>query len=296
MSTLPSVEPPTTSVESTSEVAGEDIWKEEYEEQVKAWRNQSAEAREKAEKVREQWEIKRAAEREEAAKRKAAGFPEPEPEVIPGPQAGSVSESMASSAVLVPSEKEEAVKTEENTTVEDPAPSPSPADVRNLVTGEPQGRVRSFAFDCSLLAYEGVILQVASSTISQPDTIDGSQKWEEVNSPTTSYPSMSFPEQSATPPLESDRDNHRQTHSQPTSAPRTATLSVFDTSLSPRMRMKAFASSLAINLLLPFVNGVMLGFGEIFAKNFVLGWLGWGATATNVGISQRRSGRQAGLR
>jgi hypothetical protein len=28
-------------------------------------------------------------------------------------------------------------------------------------------------------------------------------------------------------------------------------------------------------MLLPFVNGVMLGFGEIFAKNVVVGWFGW---------------------
>jgi len=49
----------------------------------------------------------------------------------------------------------------------------------------------------------------------------------------------------------------------------------------------AFASSLAINLFLPFVNGVMLGFGEVFAKNLMLGWLGWGSTATHVGPSKR---------
>ena len=52
-------------------------------------------------------------------------------------------------------------------------------------------------------------------------------------------------------------------------------------------------SSLAINLALPFVNGVMLGFGEIFAKNILLDRLGWKRTtiATNVGVgaSQRRS-------
>lgn len=52
----------------------------------------------------------------------------------------------------------------------------------------------------------------------------------------------------------------------------------------------ALFSSLAINLLLPFVNGVMLGFGEIFAKNVVVGWLGWkvpGSTAANVGVRAR---------
>lgn len=97
-------EPTTVLLESTSSevIAVEDSWNQEYEEQVKVWRNQSAEAREKAEKTREEWETKRAAEREEAAKRKAAGQPVPEPEIILGPQV-----PMTSSAVLVHHEKEE---------------------------------------------------------------------------------------------------------------------------------------------------------------------------------------------
>jgi hypothetical protein len=44
-------------------------------------------------------------------------------------------------------------------------------------------------------------------------------------------------------------------------------------------------SSLSINMLLPFVNGVMLGFGEIFAKTVIVEWLGWGPkVATNLGL------------
>ncbi|TFY74610.1 hypothetical protein EWM64_g9403 [Hericium alpestre] len=49
-------------------------------------------------------------------------------------------------------------------------------------------------------------------------------------------------------------------------------------------------------MLLPFVNGVMLGFGEIFAKNVVVGWFGFGkrgsgtGAAANVGIGARRPG------
>lgn len=55
----------------------------------------------------------------------------------------------------------------------------------------------------------------------------------------------------------------------------------------------ALFSSLAINLALPFVNGVMLGFGEIFAKNVIMGWLGWnagapGSVATNAGIGVKK--------
>jgi len=55
------------------------------------------------------------------------------------------------------------------------------------------------------------------------------------------------------------------------------------------MRVKALFSAMAINMLLPFVNGVMLGFGEIFAKNVIMEWLGWkvlgsGSVATTTGI------------
>lgn len=58
---------------------------------------------------------------------------------------------------------------------------------------------------------------------------------------------------------------------------------------------------MAINILLPFVNGVMLGFGEIFAKNVVVKWFGWkpiirmpsGSIAANVGIRKfTKSGSQ----
>jgi Outer membrane protein TOM13 len=70
-----------------------------------------------------------------------------------------------------------------------------------------------------------------------------------------------------------------------------ATLAIFDSTLSTRTRVKALFSSLAINMLLPFVNGVMLGFGEIFAKNVIIGWLGWKvpgsdsvATTTGIGV------------
>jgi hypothetical protein len=45
-------------------------------------------------------------------------------------------------------------------------------------------------------------------------------------------------------------------------------------------------------MFLPFVNGVMLGFGEIFAKTVIVGWLGWGPTvATNVGLGVRSGNR-----
>jgi len=67
--------------------------------------------------------------------------------------------------------------------------------------------------------------------------------------------------------------------------PPSVTLSIFRPGLSPRTRALAIASSIAINFILPFINGVMLGFGEIFAKNFVAPLFGIRPpSVANVGV------------
>ncbi|KIM84995.1 hypothetical protein PILCRDRAFT_378143 [Piloderma croceum F 1598] len=157
------------------------------------------------------------------------------------------------------------------------APEPSPADVRDLVSGEHEG--------------------------TGEESKASSQKWSDVPSDlASSYPSISFPSPSR--PTSPSHSHPRRTHPQPTShayhadpqsthspdagpVPTSATLAIFDSSLSIQTRLGALISSLGINLVLPFVNGVMLGFGEIFAKNIVAGWLGWkspGSGIANVGI------------
>ena len=122
---------------------------------------------------------------------------------------------------------------------------------------------------------------VENPLLRQDTATEESQKWVDVPSVTSSFPSMSFPEHDEHTPLH----NRRVT---PQPDPVSLTSSIFDTSLSRRTRLTAFFSSLAVNLLLPFVNGVMLGFGEIFAKNVVMHWLGWnpgpGSVAATVGI------------
>jgi hypothetical protein len=47
---------------------------------------------------------------------------------------------------------------------------------------------------------------------------------------------------------------------------------IFDSSLSTSTRTWALLASLGINFFLPFVNGVMLGVGEIFAKEIIGTW------------------------
>lgn len=90
---------------------------------------------------------------------------------------------------------------------------------------------------------------------------------------------MTFPERTTTPSPSPGYNTIE--------PPRTATLAILDPSLSTWTRLRALFASLAINLLLPFVNGVMLGFGEIFAKEVVIGWFGWkksGSIAASAGI------------
>lgn len=102
----------------------------------------------------------------------------------------------------------------------------------------------------------------------QPSSSDSApahhEKWENVpTSLDSSFPSMTFPEYSPAPPQHTE---------EPTFTP---TLAIFDSSLSSKTRLTALFSSLAINFFLPFVNGIMLGFGEIFAKNVLFVNMKW---------------------
>ncbi|KAJ7727294.1 hypothetical protein DFH07DRAFT_231768 [Mycena maculata] len=251
--------PSTSTTESSpSSDLVDDASQSEYESHVQEWRAQSAEAREKAEKERARWEAIRAAEKQEAALRKAA-LP------VDSGVGGEIThgwETVGSSQAPRPS-------------------SPSPADSRDLVTGEPQKHI--------------ITKQVGAAQKSQSaqDPGDESQKWEDVSSQlTSSFPSMSFPDRTNTP-----SPHH---HPPPPAALESATLAIFDPSLSTRTRVTALFSSFAINFLLPFVNGVMLGFGEIFAKNIVLEYFGWrpvsqpGSTAASAGLGVRSLNRTKG--
>ena len=63
----------------------------------------------------------------------------------------------------------------------------------------------------------------------------------------------------------------------PSAPPPTGSLtrSIFAPGISPLRRATLLLASLAINIGLPFVNGVALGFGEIFARTFVAPRLGF---------------------
>ncbi|KAG6865911.1 hypothetical protein C0991_010744 [Blastosporella zonata] len=245
---------------SISSGSSTDSWKAEYEAQIETWREQSAEAREKAEKERERWEAIRAVEKKEAERRKALGIadePEPEP-------TGQEHEAGWENVTQHSSKTATAV-TESQPSVQLPdASSKSTAPMAPIEREVPRPH-------------------------SQADTKDGSQKWEDIHSSvTSSYPSLEYPERTETP-----SPSHRHPAPPPV-APLSATLAVFDSTLTTRTRVKALFSSLAINMLLPFVNGVMLGFGEIFAKNVVMKWFGW--KPTGPGYVAVATGINAGVK
>lgn len=247
----------------------EDSWKAEYEAQVETWRTQSSEAREKAQRERERWESIRAAEREEAERRKAMGIvdePEPTAEL-----SESEREHDASWETVSSHRPESEHLAESSIAPSERAVSPKPpADHKEYITPVLTASVPSAEI---------------TRTHSHADTGDDSQKWEDIQSESiTSFPSMSYPEHTQTP---------SPSRQEPPPAPLNATIAIFDSSLSTRTRVTALFSSLAINMLLPFVNGVMLGFGEIFAKNVVMDWFGWrpaapGHVAASAGLSASR--------
>ncbi|OBZ72446.1 hypothetical protein A0H81_07854 [Grifola frondosa] len=292
--TAPSSTEPDTTASSSEAQSVEKDWKEEYEFHLAEWKQRSAEQRQKAEEERAKWEAIR-------AKEKAEGK-EPSPLL----RSDSGWEALSGSATATAS-----------------VASPSHVDARDLVSGETEG-------GHSLEFVEAVHPGEASSrTPPPPDS--GTQehnsepesskheKWDDMaSSLTSSYPSMSFPSDPHSPTSSARHDlsdnhahdhrhrdhhhAHEHDHAHPhshahalahdaASASGTATLSVFDTSLSSKTRALALLSSVAINVLLPFVNGVMLGFGEIFAKNIVVRWLGWKIPGTASAATGRGPGK-----
>lgn len=246
--------------DSTAAASANESWKAEYESQVETWRAQSSEAREKAEKERARWEAIRAAEQEEAVRRKADDIGDT-PKVKEEQELGWETVS----------DRQSANPTDSTIVSETYLPS-SAVGKRDSGTG-----TSHFISPPTNVGLPTTLPRMHSGVESE------SQKWEDIPSVASSFPSMSYPERTETPsPLQ---PHPPQSHS----APATATLAVFDSSLSARTRIKALLSSVAINMLLPFVNGVMLGFGEIFAKNVIMDFLGWtsppsGSVAATTGI------------
>lgn len=71
------------------------------------------------------------------------------------------------------------------------------------------------------------------------------------------------------------------------------TLAIFANGITWRRRSYLLLASVAINLGLPFINGVMLGFGEIFARTIVAPWIGLAPASININAPGPRSAAAA---
>ncbi|UZJ52612.1 hypothetical protein CBS101457_001932 [Exobasidium rhododendri] len=72
------------------------------------------------------------------------------------------------------------------------------------------------------------------------------------------------------------------------------TTAIFAKDLKWRRRSYLVIASLAINLGLPFLNGVMLGFGEIFARTIMAPWIGLAPGAININAPGQRTSNTGG--
>ncbi|CAE6481478.1 unnamed protein product [Rhizoctonia solani] len=282
-----------------------DDWKDEYDARVANWRAESAEARVKAEAERAKWEELRA----------AGHVPEHETwESVGASESGLLSSESTgtSTAVDVPGTS---VGDQAHGSVADEVNAPpvtSVADARDLVSGERSGGNGAETLGQNTLGYPPSAASVrtleTSDVDASPLNLSGADNnWEEVHSLGSSFPSLPDQHNANAIPLqptyrprpapqkkEKAHHHHRHSHHPPApTPPPSLTLSIFDSSLPTRTRVIALASSLAINMFLPFVNGVMLGFGEIFARNVVGPWFGWPKpVASSVGIRASRDNKK----
>ncbi|KAF8532189.1 hypothetical protein JB92DRAFT_2845414 [Gautieria morchelliformis] len=263
--------------EQVEEGRADDSWKDEYDQHLSHWRAESAAARETAEQERERWRLIREQEEKQQADREQeretqAGVQRKDSEWETVSRSSNIGEPESASKHAVEAGRGISAAKEAAVAVQDTPrhSSANPADTRELVTGEtPRRHVDT--------------IQNPATVPAPPSNMDdhglsSSRTWEEVPSDDSSFPSLSFPERSAAP---SPDPRERPLYRQPP-APPSVTLAVFDSSLSRRARTLALISSIGINMFLPFINGVMLGFGEIFAKN-VVSFFGWN-TSTAVGL------------
>jgi len=310
---------------STASESVEDSFKNEYDRRLAAWRAEAEVARAKAERTRAEWEVRRKAEEEEEERQRATAEESRRKEqrestltswetVSPADDSKPVLGASVGGAGM----SNERVPTQRASvqTVGADAQMPGVADGH-----PPTGGVSSKkppAARAEQVTPPGLDSEIYTS---EEDERRSSRHWEEVPSLASSFPSLpdnilSSPssqndkvspktaakstrkhgEKSGKHHDEHEHHNrshshhHHHDHGDTTVAssrgpPPSVTLSIFRPGLSPRARAQAIASSIAINFVLPFINGVMLGFGEIFAKNFVAPLFGIKPpSVANVGV------------
>ncbi|KZT53248.1 hypothetical protein CALCODRAFT_56245 [Calocera cornea HHB12733] len=192
---------------------------------------------------------------------------------------------------------------------------PSVADARDLTTSEPEGTGHMFSSDFPSVVSLGSTPPTIPSLFqtdtdspvevsngedkSSPDADESSlnesapsRRRPGGSRPTASASAAAAAVASAQAAQRSDDKRAAEKEARAVAAaaevPKSLALSVFSPGLPWRARLIALAGTLAINLALPFLNGIMLGFGEIFAKNYIAVWIGWSkrpkGAVTAVGV------------
>ncbi|ORX40668.1 hypothetical protein BD324DRAFT_611731 [Kockovaella imperatae] len=278
------------------DVPGMDTWKETYEGYLSHWQAESAEAREKALQTREKYE-REEEERQKASSGKTAAEKKEQQrqakleadaerlrmELEGGTQAGSSSSNkgrassvvdgrgvtdedrLAGQALSVGQSRPEVKQTAYDPTT---STEPLPPSMKQSMTSS------SSPYDPSS---PSSFHKIESGTLSRHSAT--SQAWEEISGHSSS------PDQASPHGQSEDDDMVRISRpgsqrpggppSGPPAQPPSLTLSLF-TGPSGSMSFPRILAVLGINLVLPFINGVMLGFGEIFAREFVkVGRIWW---------------------
>lgn len=91
---------------------------------------------------------------------------------------------------------------------------------------------------------------------------------------------------SITAPEPQGAGSRPQNQNTPPSQPPSLTLSVF--TMPSHLTFSRMVAVLGINLVLPFINGVMLGFGEIFSREVVRFGKAWWRSGTMFGRNEGR--------
>ncbi|KAH7107975.1 hypothetical protein BKA62DRAFT_680567 [Auriculariales sp. MPI-PUGE-AT-0066] len=277
-----------------SEPSSEENWKAEYDERLAEWRATAAVSREKAEQERARW----AAVRAEEAKQGVSRPPLPD---APAPTAQSNAAELSGSLsmhgweTVGASTMVSSVSSSARGVSVPTRQSPSPADVRDLVSGEHPGghglEVLQEVLGPRPSAPARVSTAEAVRAIDEhlittdEDSGKSASHWENLPSLASSFPSLPSHPSPPSKPREADEKAVTSTPAPKDRPARSITLLLFDSSTTTRIRLLALAATLGINFLLPFINGVMIGFGEIAAKGMVNWWrTGRGLSATAAGM------------
>ncbi|RXK37822.1 hypothetical protein M231_04912 [Tremella mesenterica] len=283
-------------------VEGLDTWPETYESYLRAWHAESAVAREKAAETRARIEKERAAELQ-AIKEKEANEKKVEKEreelkrkrekllrelSEPGPSkrvkgdGGDVGEKekMKEAWELVHDDTADAAKAEHHGVTETAASDKNQLHTEPLESPLPPPKSTATSrHSATSGAWEELSLTPSSAEDLSPPRSTSDKSGEEMMSiPRTTKHSSSLPSAPSGKPSapEAGIPKNERSGYQPAreategghpSQPPSLTLSIF-TSPS-HLSISRVLAVLGINVVLPFINGVMLGFGEIFAREVV---------------------------